>query len=219
MDFSELTQLLKGREEGIINEKTAFKSSVLLPLVYKNDEWHMLFEKRSLLLKSQPGDVCFPGGRLEQKDPTPMAAAIRETSEELGIPEASIEILGSLEKFVPTSHMILYPFIGIIHDADALNIEEEEVAEVFTVPLSWLLQHEPREHIVDVEMRPRDDFPFQHIPGGRKYKWRSRHIIELFYHYGHYTIWGMTARILQHFLSIIQESSLIDHISPPSSKD
>lgn len=204
MDFNKIKRLLSDRESGIIGEAQAFKSAVLIPLVKIQGEWSILFEVRSLFLKSQPGDICFPGGHIEPHDETPMETAIRETCEELGLEEKHIEVLGPLDKFVPSSEFILYPYIGVIHSLEDLNIEEQEVAEIFTVPLSWLLTHEPETHIVEAEMKPGEDFPYDNIPGGRNYKWRTRHIVELFYNYDNHSIWGMTARILQHFLSIIK---------------
>ena len=68
-----------------IGEATAFRSAVLIPLIQVDGEWHILFEVRSLTMRKQPGDISFPGGRIDKTDPTPLAAALRETYEELGI--------------------------------------------------------------------------------------------------------------------------------------
>lgn len=203
MDFDKVQRSLAGRENGIIGEKKAFKSAVLVPLVKVDGEWSILFEVRSLSLKSQPGDICFPGGKIEASDSGPMEATVRETSEELGLSPQQIEVLGPLEKFIPTSEMIIYPYVGIIHDLNEISVQEDEVGEVFTIPLSWFRANRPDKHMIKTTMTPDEDFPFDRIAGGRNYKFRTRRIIEYFYTYESYTIWGMTARILLHFLKII----------------
>ncbi|WP_288160786.1 NUDIX hydrolase, partial [Streptococcus pneumoniae] len=82
-----------------IGEETAFKAAVLVPLVQVNGEWHILFEVRSLIMRKQPGDISFPGGKLDGSE-TAQEAALRETHEELGIPPESVEILGQLSPYI-----------------------------------------------------------------------------------------------------------------------
>ena len=79
-----------------------------------------------------------------------------------------------------------------------------EVEEVFTVPVNWLLNHEPYMHLIAMEPVPSADFPFEKIMNGTQYQWRSRAMEEWFYEYEQYTIWGLTARILKHFVEIIK---------------
>lgn len=87
------------------------------------------------------------------------------------------------------------------------SFNQEEVEETFTVPLSWLIQYEPYLHHVSVQPTPAEDFPYEKIMNGEKYRWGSRSIEEWFYDYENYTIWGLTARILKHFVTVAKRNS------------
>ncbi len=191
---------------GLIGEEKALRAAVLVPLVQINHSWHVLFEVRAYHLTSQPGDICFPGGKIDATDPTPLDAALRETSEELGIGRDLIQPIGSLNLYVPSSQLIIYPFVGKLLN-HAFSINKEEVDHTFTIPLDWLLTHQPEKHVVSMAPEPGADFPYDKISQGRKYAWRTRKMEELFYHYKEHSVWGMTARILTHFLNIIKADS------------
>ncbi|RHW36169.1 CoA pyrophosphatase [Lysinibacillus yapensis] len=187
-----------------IGEETAFRSAVLIPLVRVNEEWHVLFEVRALKMRKQPGDISFPGGKIDATDQTPLDAALRETYEELGVPPESIEIIGELSPYIASPSFVVYPFAGIIENHQMHDYNRHEVEDVFTVPLNWLLNHQPYRHLVSVEPKPADDFPFHKIMNGDKYQWRVRSMEEWFYDYEGYTIWGLTARILKYFIEKIK---------------
>nr|MDH3175516.1 hypothetical protein [Bacillus pumilus] len=87
------------------------------------------------------------------------------------------------------------------------SFNQEEVEETFTVPLSWLSQYEPYLHHVSVQPTPAEDFPYEKIMNGEKYRRGSRSIEEWFYDYENYTIWGLTARILKHFVTVAKRNS------------
>jgi coenzyme A diphosphatase NUDT7 len=188
---------------GIIGENKALRAAVLIPLIKKEETYEVLFEVRAFHLKSQPGDICFPGGKIDPSDDSPLDAAIRETTEELGLGPSSIKPIGSLDRYVPSSQFIIHPFVGILETTD-FKINKDEVDHTFTIPLNWLLSHEPVKHIVQMDPQPGEDFPYDKIAQGKAYNWRKRTIEELFYHYKDHSVWGMTARILTHFLKIIQ---------------
>ncbi|MFC7395142.1 NUDIX hydrolase [Scopulibacillus cellulosilyticus] len=202
MDINEIKEKID-KDKGIIGENKAKKSAVLIPLLEVNGEWHILFEVRSKTLKSQPGDICFPGGRYDKKDASLKETAIRETSEELGISTSDITILGDLALYVPSPYMIVYPFVGYIHSVEGIMPNEQEVDSVFTVPLNWLLKQKPERHIVDLAAKPKADFPFEKIYGGKNYTFRRQFMEELFYDYNERSIWGLTAKILSHFLDTL----------------
>jgi peroxisomal coenzyme A diphosphatase NUDT7 len=204
IDISDIKKRLTTYDHSLlIGEKEASKAAVLIPLIKTDEGFSILFEERAHHLNSQPGDICFPGGKIEACDKTPERAAVRETCEELGIDEASIEILGPLGKYVPSTHLIVYPFVGILNQ-ETLAVNKDEVESAFTVPLTYLLNTAPEKHVVRLQPSPSQDFPFDRIAGGKEYQWRKRQITELFYHYRDRSIWGMTARILNHFLSILK---------------
>ncbi|KAA0546056.1 CoA pyrophosphatase [Bacillus sp. BGMRC 2118] len=199
MDFEKIKEKLNQRQPLFVGEDTAFRSSVIIPFVQIEEEWHILFEVRSFKMRSQPGDISFPGGKIDQTDSSPLEAAIRETSEELGINRDDIKVISSLSPFIASPAFVVYPFVAVIDCHDFQTLNKEEVEEVFTVPLSWLLQYEPYCHKVAVELKPSPDFPFHKIMKGKKYDWRARSVDEWFFDYNGYTIWGLTARILKHF--------------------
>ncbi|MER1986185.1 MAG: CoA pyrophosphatase [Solibacillus sp.] len=187
-----------------IGEDEAFRSAVLIPLVQVDGAWHVLFEVRAFNMRKQPGDISFPGGKIDQADASPCHAALRETFEELGVEQETVQLLGELSPYVVSPNFVVYPFVGVIDMEQLKNINKDEVDEVFTVPLEWLLECTPYVHMISVDPQPSEDFPFEKIMNGEKYQWRGRQMEEWFYEYGDYTIWGLTARILKYFLSRIQ---------------
>lgn len=205
MDASKILAKLENRTPRVMGEQHYRQSAVLLPLTTIQNETHILFEVRAMHMRSQPGDVCFPGGRIDPQDPSPKHAAIRETTEELGISAKNIEGLTPLDYIVNDSGRIIYPFVGTLLHSETIVPNEAEVAEVFTVPLNFFLETEPEIYKVRVHVTPEDNFPFDRIVGGKDYKWSANHINEIFYQYNGKVIWGLTARILTHFLQLIRK--------------
>lgn len=188
-----------------IGEETAFRSAVLIPLVQVDDEWHVLFEVRSFNMRKQPGDISFPGGKIDTTDDTPLAAALRETHEELGVNPETITVIHQMSPYIASPTFVVYPFVGIIeYDQMIPSYNKDEVEEVFTVPVDWLLNYEPEMYLVSLKPTPAPDFPYEKIMNGADYQWGTRAIEEWFYDYKDYTIWGLTARILKHFIECIK---------------
>lgn len=179
------------------------KAAVLIPLVQVEGNTHILFEIRSSHLKRQPGEICFPGGKVEEGDSSEEETALRETGEELGLGLHDIELIDGLGILIPPYSSSIYSFVGKIKDYEKIN-PNEEVSEVFTVPLHFLLNYEPEIHYIRVNIHPEDDFPFDLIPDGREYKWRNVRLPEFFYRYEDKIIWGLTARILHEFIKLIK---------------
>ncbi len=205
MFLDKLKHHLQQNQPLFIGEDTAFRSAVLIPLVQVNGEWHILFEVRSLTMRKQPGDISFPGGRIDASDASPLAAALRETYEELGINPKTVQVIGQLSPYISSSSFVTYPFVAIVDFNEIIHsYNKDEVEEVFTVPVNWLLQHEPYMHLVSIEPVPSLDFPFDKIFNGAQYNWRTRAMEEWFYDYEQYTIWGLTARILKHFIAMMK---------------
>lgn len=205
MFLDKLKNQLNENQSLFIGEETAFRSAVLIPLVQVDGELHILFEVRSFTMRKQPGDISFPGGRIDSTDPSPVAAALRETHEELGIDPKTVTILGELSPYIASSSFVIYPFVASIDYNQIIHsYNKEEVEEVFTIPLKWLLNYEPYMHVVSVEPVPLPNFPYEKIMNGTQYQWRARSMEEWFFDYEKYTIWGLTARILKHFIEIIR---------------
>ena len=200
-----LRSRLAGRCRKIQNETDYFSASVVLPLVPIGDELGILFEVRSSKLAWQPGEICFPGGRIEETE-SPEQAAVRETHEELRIPQQGLTLLGELDYLVSPIGVILYPYVGYIAEPEKIKPNRGEVAEVFTVPLRFLLENEPTVAHMEVATRPLPGFPLEHLPSDYPSEWRSRASYPVyFYHYQDRVIWGITARVLNEFIVLCRE--------------
>jgi len=203
-----LGQITVALEKGLVYKdsyKEYFNASVLIPLVWEKEELAVLFEVRSPHLTWQPGEICFPGGRIDPTDGSPQSAAVRETVEELGLPAEKINVLGSLQEVVSQLGVRLYPFVGYITESHHMNPSPDEVSEVFTVPLDFLLASDPIIGHMERCTRPLADFPFA-LLGGYSDGWKRRKNYQvLFYQYGQHVIWGLTAQVLHNFLEIYRE--------------
>ena len=183
------------------------KAAVLIPIVKVDNQLHLLFQIRSHKLKWQPGDICFPGGKVEIEDINPEQTAKRETCEELGLSINEITILGQLPKFIATLGMIIYPFVGKIDSIDDLKLNFDEVESIFTVPLEWFKNNQPLHATMQVGHKPDNDFPYNLLPNRPKdWQKRSEHLV-YFYQYNNYIIWGLTAQIIKQFINTIQKAT------------
>lgn len=200
-----ISSLFKGRESGIMGDERYGSFSVLLPLVPMEDgRLGILFERRASTMRRQANEVCFPGGRTEEGDESRWATARRETSEELGLPQSRIQLIGSLDILLGPGRGSIYPFVGYLEGIADMNPNPDEVGEVFVIALDTLLGMQPAIHKTSSYIQPEKDFPFHLIPGGERYPWRSGTIEHLFYEVEGRVIWGMTARVLAHFLDLIR---------------
>lgn len=204
MDPKSLVSKMKDRIPEVLGNKDFSKFAILLPMIEKDGEVHILFEVRSHQMRSQPGDICFPGGRIDKQDDSEKDTAIRETMEELGIERQQISDVFPLDYIVSPFGMIVYSFAGII-DADVeFRPNPPEVDSLFTVPLSFFLEKDPKVYRVNFDIQPEESFPYDLIAGGENYNWRTRQVDEYFYIYEDKVIWGLTAKILTHFMEIIR---------------
>lgn len=204
MDLDRIMNKIKHHTPTVLGHEHFTKSAVLLPLIHKDDELHVLFEVRSENMRRQPGEICFPGGRIEAQDKDAQAAAIRETTEELGISDKKILDVRPLDYLVTAFGMIVYTHAGLVMTDEQFDPNPFEVEEIFTVPLSFFLEREPEIYHVNLHVQPEEAFPFERIPGGENYNWRTSQIDEYFYNYGDKVIWGLTAKILSHFVEMIR---------------
>jgi len=204
LKFEEIISVFRERPASRMEKMPKKKYAILIPLVEKKDSLQLVFQIRASHLKKQPGDICFPGGKVEVIDPSHMAAAVRETSEELGIHPDTITDVYPLDYMIDT--VAIYPFVGKLEQPDTIQVNSDEVAEVFTVPLSFFLENPPATHYVKLTPQPADDFPYHLIEGGKDYKWYDRKLDIPFYQYEDKVIWGLTARILQQFIETLKKA-------------
>ena len=202
---NQIQQKLRNREIDILGHENMRKYAVLIPLIEDRKlGTSILFQVRARSLRRQPGEISFPGGKMEDVDQNPGVTAIRETSEELGIPIDQIQLIHQLDTYVPSQNSIIYPFVAELTKNQKIIPNPDEVAEVFCVPIDFFIKNDPEVYYLDLKIDADPNFPFDRIPGGRAYPFRTARIPELFYTYNQQVIWGMTARILQHFISVIK---------------
>lgn len=103
------------------------------------DGFTILFTRRTEFLKSHAGQISFPGGRAEEFDHLPSDTALREAEEEIGLKRNWVELLGCLPDYVTISGYRVTPVVALIHESADLNPDSSEVAEIFEVPLAYLL--------------------------------------------------------------------------------
>jgi len=204
---------LSVRKPDIMEKDAFFISAVLLPLLEKQGQKHVLFEVRAANMKIQPGEICFPGGRVENYEQhAPFQTAIRETMEELGIKRGDIRLIGPLDILPTPMGRLIYPYTGQIM-TDNFEPNPEEVAQIFTVPLKFFLEHPPKIFCTEVAVRYSADFPFHKIPPEYKPGWQKRWSFpDYCFEYGKYFIWGLTAKILYNFLELFYPNKINYHI-------
>jgi len=113
-------------------------AAVLLPLTYVQNEWHLLFTRRTDRVHSHKGQVSFPGGASDEGETTPEQTALREADEEIGLRPADVKVLGRLSQLITISSFRVTPIVGVIPWPYTFKVAGVEVARVFTIPLLWL---------------------------------------------------------------------------------
>ena len=176
------------------------KNAVLIPLVKTGGDLGILFEVRQSGIR-QGGEICFPGGRIEENE-TAEEAAVRETSEELLIPRGKIEVIAPMHTMAGPGGAKISSCLGILHDYEG-TFSKEEVERVFCVPLSWFASHEPRTSDAAMVVKTPEDFPYELLPGGADYPWHRIPRRFYFYESEGGVIWGITAQLLYHCLKVI----------------
>lgn len=149
------------------------QAAVLVPV------WgdRLILTKRASHLAHHPGQIAFPGGKVDASDASHEAAALREAEEEIGLPRGGVEVLGRLARHETVTGYDVTPVLGLVRDAFEARPEAGEVEEVFTVPLSHVL--EPANYRIERRLW--------------RGEWRRFYTVP----YGPYYIWGATARILR----------------------
>lgn len=194
---------------GILARERFLNSAVLIPLVLKDDEVYVLFQKRANHIR-QGGEICFPGGQHDPEiDKDYRETAIRETIEEIGVNRQDISIIGRLDTFLAPQGITIEPFVGILNidDVHQLPIDPNEVERVFLLPMSYFETTTPQEYFVRVEVQPVyvDEhgqeqilLPVKELGLPERYTqpWGGKNYQVLVYPTPEETVWGMTAAII-----------------------
>ena len=166
------------------------EAAVLVPLVARAEGMTVLLTKRTDHLHHHPGQISFPGGRIDPGDATPEAAALRETEEEIGLGRDLFRLLGRLDTYVVRTGFSVVPVVGLIEPPFKVRLDEFEVAEVFEVPLSFVLDPANKER------------------HSRMFKGKERHFFV--YPYRDYYIWGATAGMLGNLAEVLTAAGVED---------
>lgn len=201
MNINDIQKKFEGFKPKPMDYEVSF--SVLVPLIEIDGELNLIFEVRSNSV-AQPGEISFPGGRIEEEE-SPREAAIRETSEELLLNKENIEIISELNYASSKSGAFVFTFLGLIKGIDTYEIDynTDEVSEIFFVPLSFFLEKEPEQYYMNYYPKADNDFPYHMVNNGEGYKWESIRYPVYFYKYYNYIIWGMTAKITYSFIKAL----------------
>ncbi|MDC7235544.1 MAG: CoA pyrophosphatase [Spirochaetales bacterium] len=217
MDRDSIRKALRPRDNfpSIIGQDGMFRSAVLIPLVREKGQWSLLFQKRAAGIR-QAGEICFPGGRFdEDQDRDFLDTAVRETCEEIGVSPAQIEILGSQGTLVTPMNVVVQPYTGIlkIKSTEELKPNEDEVEELFTIPLQWFKDNGPSLYELPVRVHPYSEnnktgeiefhFPSHELDLPERYKspWEGSIPHKIWtWKTSKGTLWGITAEILADIL-------------------
>ena len=174
-----------------IRAKEFVPASVLVPLVMR-DQVSVLLTQRTAHLSKHAGQISFPGGRQEPTDPDPVATALREAQEEVGLDPSRVRVLGTLPTYATGTGFMVTPVVGLIDPLEdemqrlKLQADANEVADIFEVPLPFLMNPQfHHRHALDVSGAR---FEFFLMP------WRPPHEQDR-----EYFIWGATAAMLRNF--------------------
>lgn len=163
-------------EANELDVESLIPAAVLFPIVLRESGPSVLLTQRADHLKHHPGQISFPGGRVEPGDSSPAETALRETAEEIGLAATHIEILGYLPEYRTITSYRVTPVVAVVAPPFSLALDPFEVAEAFEVPLAFLMD------------------TANHQQHAQHYRGRLRQYIAM--PYGNYFIWGATAGII-----------------------
>jgi 8-oxo-dGTP pyrophosphatase MutT (NUDIX family) len=168
------------------SEPDARLAAVLVPLFEYEEESYLAFIRRSQELRSHSGEIAFPGGGAEAVDRSPVATALREAQEEIGLDPAQVEVLGILPPlFTSVSNYLITPVVAFLpHGLGTLRLQESEVTELILASLEGLAKPD--------------------IFHAEEWIRRGLQHTVYFYDYGAYRIWGATARMVKTLLDLLE---------------
>jgi len=158
-------------------------AAVLIPLVWFGDEWHLVYTRRTDYVETHKGQVSFPGGACDPGETTPEQTALREAEEEIGLHPNDVRVLGHLNPMITITSFRVSPVVGVIPWPYTFLVESNEVARVFTIPISFLSDKKNR-------------WEFK-LPG-------RRYGLIVYHPFDGELLWGATAVMTDSFLKILE---------------
>jgi len=170
-------------------------AAVLIALVPRSNGLQVLLTRRTLALHEHAGQISFPGGRCDRQDVHPVATALREAHEEIGLHPAGTEVLGTLPLYCTASRYAVTPVVALLEHTKGMQAHPDEVSEVFEVPLRFLMDPRHHEHR---EWAPEGDSALQSAALRRRF-------LVMPYVAGdrRYVIWGATAAMLRNLYRLL----------------
>lgn len=163
-------------------------AAVLIPIFRGEREYGIVFTKRTNTVEAHKGQISFPGGRVDEPDASPEAAALREAEEEVGLQRKDVDLLGRIDDQVTSaSNFLVHPFVGLIPYPYDFRISPEEVDRIVMIPFRIFLEDGAGDRILPVRY---EDSTFNSIA----------------YTYDDDVIWGATARIMKNLVQILRSS-------------
>lgn len=174
-----ISDKLSGRKKRSINFPEYRKSAVMVLFMEKDDSPHVVLTLRTDKVSTHKGQVSFPGGGHDSTDKSFLDTALRETMEEIGIPEQEIEVLGEFDEYISIMGFHVYVFVGVLNRKQQYVVCRDEIDEMLEVPFSLFYNEE--------------------YTKCEKFNHNGRDYDVYYYDYGKAVIWGLTARILTDF--------------------
>jgi 8-oxo-dGTP pyrophosphatase MutT (NUDIX family) len=145
------------------------RAAVLIPLLLQPNGLSVLLTQRTTHLRDHGGQISFPGGRMDPEDAGPNETALRESEEEIGLERERVEIIGQLPEYLTVSGYSVTPIIGLVKPQAEYVLDEFEVADIFEVPLSFLM--DPANHQVRVWQSEQGSRRFYSMPYEGRFIW------------------------------------------------
>lgn len=197
--MSDFKRMFKDYVPELIGADNLIHASVVVPLIKIDGKYNFIFEVRSRKLRHQPGEIAFPGGKIEPGERA-REAAVREFCEELMCLEDKLEVISEIDTYLSPTRALIHCFLAIVDEDIEMNISNDEVESVFCVPVEYFLETEPEAYTNTVKVMPDDEFPYDRMRIPEEYKWGSPTYPVYFYEYENKLIWGITANIARNFV-------------------
>ena len=183
---SQIASELASRAPHRLEGRHLGRAAVLMPIWERREALYFLLTRRTETVETHKGQISFPGGMRDSEQEPLVRTALRETQEEIGLPESQIRILGQFDDYLSSTDLIVTPFVGWVSPPLELSLNPEEVEEILEVP--WSLFRDPGLCRTETLHRLGRDIPVYH------YDFRGR------------DVWGLTARIIRDFLHLMDAS-------------